>query len=190
MFSAIILAAGESKRFSSPKQLFKINNKTLIEHAVAAFTDADEIIVVLGANRELITPILPKNIAVAVNENYKSGQTSSLLCGLKKVSPNTQGVFVLPVDCALVKPQTVKKLIEEFNKHNPLIAIPLFNGHKGHPPLYSNRIIKDMLALKNDEPLYTINRKYEKDILLVDVNDENVLKNINTLEDITNCDTQ
>jgi len=184
MFSAIILAAGESKRFGSPKQLFKINNHTLIEHAISAFTGIDEIIIVLGAHRELIEPILPKNFTIAVNENFKSGQTSSLLCGLKKVSADTQGVFVLPVDCALVNPQTVIKIKEEFTKHKPLIAIPVFNAHKGHPPLYSAKLLNELTTLKIEEPLYTINRKYEKETLLVEVDDENVLKNINTPKDV------
>jgi molybdenum cofactor cytidylyltransferase len=185
MLSAIILAAGESKRFGSPKQLYKINNKTLIETAINAFTQAkiDQIIVVLGAHRELIAPVIPKNITIAVNEIFQNGQTSSIHCGLKKVSSASTGVFILPVDCALVGQQTIAALATQFKTNKALIAIPVYNNHKGHPPIYAAKIIPDILALNYNEPLYTINQKLAKETLFVNVDDANILKNINTPHD-------
>ena len=122
MFSAIILAAGESSRFGSPKQLFPVNHKPLILHAIDAFKRVDETIVVLGANRELIAPIIPKNIKIAINEQYQAGQTSSIQCGLKKTSADSAGIFILPVDCALISAQTAETLIAQFEKQKTIIV--------------------------------------------------------------------
>jgi molybdenum cofactor cytidylyltransferase len=185
MLAAIILAAGESKRFGSPKQLYKIDNKTLIETAIATCVSAkiDQIIVVLGAHRELIEPILPKNITIAINEHYLNGQTSSIQCGINKLTADVDAFFVVPVDLGLIKTQTIAALTAQFKQAKPLIAIPTYNSHKGHPPLYAISVAKNILALKNDEPLYTINIKFAKETLLVSVDDANILKNINTPHD-------
>jgi len=91
--------------------------------------------------------------------------------------------FVVPVDLGLIKPQTIAALTAQFKQAKPLIAIPTYNSRKGHPPVYAAKLIPDILALNYNEPLYTINRKFEKETLLVEIDDANILKNINMPHD-------
>jgi molybdenum cofactor cytidylyltransferase len=59
---AVILAAGESKRMGSPKMLLPFNGSTMIECVIANVTksDADKIIVVLGAEKEALIQLTGK----------------------------------------------------------------------------------------------------------------------------------
>lgn len=186
MNSVIILAAGESTRFGSPKQLAKINNKTLIECVINSFRKAqvDEIIVVLGAHREEIQKILPSDVILAVNEQYKSGQTSSIKCGLQKLSKNCDNLLIAPVDLALIKPETIQKIIAEFQKSDKLIGIPTFNAKKGHPPIYKAKVKSQIVKLNDNEPLYLVNHSLIKETLLIEVDDAGILTNINTPDDL------
>jgi molybdenum cofactor cytidylyltransferase len=54
MLSAILLAAGESKRMGEPKQLMPFGQSTLLEQAINNLMNSavDEIIVVLGYKAE------------------------------------------------------------------------------------------------------------------------------------------
>ena len=187
MVSCILLAAGESKRFGSPKQLAKINkSQTIIEYIISNLlkTGIDEIIVVLGAFKEQIKPLILKDIKVCVNENYQKGQTSSLKIGAKNISKNSDCFMVLPVDMPLVKPETFDYLIDKFKEAKKLIVIPSYKYKKGHPPIYDIKLKDGILKMGDDEPLYSLNNKYVEQSIIIPVDDSAVITNINTPQDL------
>ena len=75
MVSCLLLAAGSSQRFNSPKALAPINGKTVIEHLqnILLATPLDEVIIVLGAHQEAIKPFLlnHKRVKVVYNKDHK-----------------------------------------------------------------------------------------------------------------------
>jgi molybdenum cofactor cytidylyltransferase len=187
MISCILLAAGESKRFGSPKPLAKMGPKTIIETMTAGLlkTQLLETIVVLGAYAQDISPFIAGDpqIKIALNLNYQNGQTSSVKAGLSCVSPQAKGIMLLPIDIPLVKNITIDRLIETFFNRNPLILIPTFDGRKGHPPIFSAKLLKKLRSLKDDEPLTTVGNKHVDETLLFPVDDEGVVLSFNTLEE-------
>lgn len=189
MISCILLAAGESKRFGSPKPLAKIGPKTIIEMMTAGLlkTQLLEIIVVLGANAKSISPLVAGDlrIKIALNPNYQNGQTSSLKTGLSCISPQAKGIMLLPIDVPLVKNITIDRLIETFSNRNPLVLIPTFNGKKGHPSIFSSKLLKELRSLKDDEPLYIIQNQHADEIFLFPVEDEGVVLSFNTPQELT-----
>lgn len=187
MISAIILAAGESKRFGSPKQLAKINDqKTLIEYLINTLKETciDEIIVVLGAYRDEIQKVLPCDIKISINEEFQNGQTSSLKRGLEKISAGCKHFLIFPVDTPLVKPETINEIIDKFILSKADIGIPIYAEQKGHPPIYDIKLKTEILTLKNDEPLYLINQKFAANTKLIEIFDPGILININTPKDL------
>ena len=187
MISCILLAAGESKRFGSPKPLAKMGPKTIIETTVAGLlkTQLLETIVVLGAYAQNISPFITGDprIKIGLNSNYQNGQTSSVKTGLSYLSPQTKGIMLLPIDMPLVKNITIDRLLEIFLDRNPLILIPTFNDRKGHPPIFSVKLLKELQSLKDDEPLYTIGNQHADQTLLFPVDDEGVVLSFNTPEE-------
>src|SRR3989338_7096233 len=102
MLSCIVLSAGFSSRFGSPKALIPIGQQTVLEHLQSTLLSLKlkEIIIVLGHNAGEIEPFVFKHMKVNVvhNKNYKLDQTSSLKTGLRKGSQDSAGIMLLPVD--------------------------------------------------------------------------------------------
>lgn len=188
MISCIVLAAGESTRFGSPKALARIDSKTVIEFSLQNLlkTKIDEIIVVLGAEAPSIAPYVLKNkkIKTVLNKDYKLGQTSSFKAGLAALNPNTEGVFLLPIDIPFVQPKTFDVLTEVFLKNPFLILVPVYKNRKGHPPVFSKKLFQEFNDLKNDEPLSTILHARQAETLQLPVANPEVIQSFNTPEEL------
>src|SRR5918997_1615678 len=52
--AGLVLAAGAARRFGGPKQLAELDGRPLLEHALAALSGLDRIVVVLGARADEI----------------------------------------------------------------------------------------------------------------------------------------
>jgi molybdenum cofactor cytidylyltransferase len=95
MLSALVLAAGTSKRMGTLlKALLPVNGRTFLEKIVddLSRTECGELIVVLGAEREKIlerTVLSPAR--VVINEDWESGQLSSLRAGIRECAPERRG---------------------------------------------------------------------------------------------------
>lgn len=187
MISCIVLSAGYSSRFGSPKALAKLNNLTVIEQIqnVLIASNVDEVVVVLGAFAEDIKQSLLKHkkIKVVYNKDYNLGQTSSFKAGLNAVAKPSGGIMLLPVDFPLVKTTTINLLLDQFARQKPLMLIPTYQNKKGHPPVFSGTLIEELAALKDSEGLNTIAHKHANEVRLGPVEDEGILLSFNTPEE-------
>lgn len=101
---AIILAAGQSVRMGTPKQLLPYGATHLLGHAVlsAAKAGFSMVHVVLGCHAEQISSTLPGLGAHAViNPDWREGMASSIRCGLAsalEASPDCQAVLLMLCD--------------------------------------------------------------------------------------------
>ena len=189
MISCIILAAGESARFNSPKALAKIGSKTILHRLQEELLSSkvDEIIVVLGAWADQLKPCLldHKNIQFVYNKDYKFGQTSSFKAGLRGVSKESKGVMLLPVDFPLIDKKIVDFLCAAFAKENyQKIIIPSFHLKKGHPPIFPIALKKDFLGLKNDEGLNMVALNQPENTVIISIDHPAVIKTFNTQQEL------
>ncbi len=183
--SCILLSAGSSSRFGSPKALAKIDAQTtVIEHIQRGLiaSKVDEVIPVLGDSFEEVKPYIlnHKKIKIAYNKDFLLGQTSSFKAGLKEVSPKAAGVMLLPVDVPFVKSSTIDALVDEFIHEKRALLIPSYHGRKGHPPIFSCRFIKELLALKDSEGINAFQLRRQDEIFLFPVLDAGVSLSFNT----------
>lgn len=184
MVSCILLAAGESKRFGSPKALAKLNTETVIEHIqkTLALSRLAQIIIVLGADNDKIKSFILKNkkIKTVINKNFKQGQTSSFKVGLKALSPKTKGIMLLPVDLPLIKKETLDSLIDFFLDRKPKILIPTYQGRYAHPPIFNASLIAELSNLEDSSPLFEIQHKHNESTLIFPADDFGVALSFNT----------
>jgi molybdenum cofactor cytidylyltransferase len=114
----IILAAGASSRLGSPKQLLSFSGATLLQHSieVAQSSDAANVLVVLGANADLIkTEINHTTAKVIVNPDWKEGMASSIRFGLQtlvEMYPQTEAVIFMVADQPFVTAALLNNLME------------------------------------------------------------------------------
>ena len=100
MISAILLAAGQSKRMDGENKLTKeIQGVPVIKHSVKNIltSSVDELIVVLGYQKEIIEKLIDKNekIKFVFNKDFESGMASSIKTGLNHLSKKTNAFFIL-----------------------------------------------------------------------------------------------
>jgi len=187
MISCILLSAGLSRRFGSPKALASWKGTTVIGHIqnMLVLTQVDEIIVVLGAQADAIKPHLLKHkkVKFVYNKDYNFGQTSSFKAGIGELSKDTKGILLYPVDFPMIARSTVDGLIKVYAEQGPLIMIPMFNGRKGHPPLFSGILRSEFLGLDNSLGINSVAHAHEPETALFTVNDPGTVAGFNTPEE-------
>lgn len=184
--SAILLAAGKSTRMGSLKGLLPWHGTTLFEHQLKALERAslDEIIVVLGFQAELFNRIA-KNYPVKIvyNQHFLSGKCSSILCGLQAIEKVSLPILITAVDQP-TNPEIINRLAESLQNSNAQIAVPVYKEKRGHPVLFSERMLSELLSITEEtQGLRGIFQKYKHNVLEVPVNNSGILLNLNTYED-------
>ena len=186
MLSAILLAAGESKRMGEPKQLMPLGKHTLLEQAIDNLLNSsvDETIVVVGHKAEEITrAIATKPVKIMFNPNYSQGMSTSIVAGLILVDPKSQAVMLALGDQPLVESRTMNQLIDAFNSHDKGIAVPTHRGKRGHPIIFNIKYKAELLELEGDIGGREIIRQHPDDVLEVAVDSASVISDINTRDD-------
>src|ERR1051325_6730092 len=117
MVTAIILAAGESRRMQTPKALLKIGDETFGECIARKCNEAGipVIYVVTGAHREEIQQQMKNKYELdfIFNFRYPEGQLSSLKEGLRNLPTGSSAALIWPVDQPLVQVETVQLLLKQ-----------------------------------------------------------------------------
>lgn len=186
MISCILLAAGESRRFGSPKALVKINGQTIISTLQQLLLDCslDEIIVVLGSHFESIEPHVFNHTKVRIvyNKDHKLGQSSSFQAGIVASSENTEGFMLFPVDYPWISAGAVAQVRKNFLQNHPAVLVPVFEGHRGHPPIFNAALKHEILSLPPEHGVNELFSRYPPAFL--EVNDPGIIKTFNTLQEL------
>lgn len=193
MITCLLLAAGFSSRFGSPKALTDIQGKKLLVRQTEMLFSAgiEQIVIVLGAHAEQIRPAIATapRIKAVYNEHFQQGQTSSVKAGILG-TPAGSDFLLLPVDFPFVLPGTVSRLTDYFQKNAPLVLIPAYEGRKGHPPVFSHTLRDELLQLDNFLGLNEIIHRHQAEVHLLPVQDKGVLATFNTPEELTQIQSQ
>ncbi len=187
--SAVILAAGESKRMGQPKLSMVWEGKTILEHTIDNYLNsmASETIVVLGYKAKELTRVIGDRPAISVvNPAYREGMSSSLISGIKSVSPRTQGIILALADQPAIDSQTINKLIEIFGKRQKNIVIPVYQGKLGHPVIFHIKYREELLNIRGDIGAREVIQRHADNVLEVAVDCKGVLIDIDTPSDFHN----
>ena len=177
MTAGLILAAGESRRMGRPKALLEYRGETFLDRLTRLLaTRCSPVIVVLGAAAEEIRQRAGGDATFAINPDYRSGQTSSLQCGLHGVPESAEGVLLTLVDHPAVMPDTINALVDA--PGSSLVRVPRYRGQRGHPVWFSRDLIPEFLALSPDDAARDVIRGHAGRTLFVDVDDSGVIADI------------
>ena len=166
--SAVLLAAGASRRMRSLKALLDWQGRPLIIHQITALRQAgvDEVVVVLGYRADELQARIGVNSEVyavggarcVINSDYARGKTTSIIAGVSQIAgvneraglgdPAGGGpIILLNVDQPR-RADTIRRILDA-HRNNPdaLITIPTYGGKGGHPIVVSRTLRPEMLAL-------------------------------------------
>jgi molybdenum cofactor cytidylyltransferase len=182
--AAIILAAGEAKRFGQPKQLLLWQGKPFIQYVaeVALLAGLSPVTVVVGASSEAVESFIHHlPVLICQNPDWKTGQSSSIQVGLTSLPPETAATIFLLADQPLVQQTLLRALVERHSLDlNPVIA-PQVQWKRVNPVLFDRITFPDLMSLSGDVGGRAIFHKYPPEYL--PWHDGNWLVDIDTLED-------
>ena len=155
MIRAILLAACQSKRLKGENKLTqKFKNKPLINHAINSLIKSkiSKIIVVVGHDDRKIKKIIKKNkkIIFILNKKYKSGISSSIKVGLKKISKKNKGFIVVQSDMPFIKSSDINKICNSIKKRKFLIHALKFKNKTGNPIGFDISVMEKFKKIKGD----------------------------------------
>lgn len=188
-FEAVVLAGGFSSRMTGFKPLLPMAGATPLERAISLFRDqVDRVLVVTGHRAEELAPIIENTGATAVyNPDHASGMFSSILAGVQALADNTPAFFLLPVDIPLVRPATLRRLIEAFVPGQTLALHPCFQGEPGHPPLLAAELRQAILDHDGQGGLRAVLERIKKErpdtVLDMATPDQGILLDMDTDQD-------
>jgi molybdenum cofactor cytidylyltransferase len=135
--SAILLAAGESRRMSGiNKLMLAVEGEPLLRHTVKTLLASrlGEMVVVLGHQAEEARILLHElEVRTVVNNHYREGQMSSVHCGLEALTRPCDGVMICLTDQPLLTAQDIDVLIDAFGRRSASILVPTYEGRRGNP---------------------------------------------------------
>jgi len=187
MISGIILAAGESSRMGSPKALLKIGEKSFVQRIVDVLIASRvlDIVIVLGADAEAVQTQLNWFIGkTVINEEWKRGQLSSILAGLRAVDQkDLHGVLIWPVDRPLVNEAVIVGMLHQFWTKHKRIVVPVCKGQRGHPVLVGKSLFEDLEKAPLEIGARAILWDHPDEVLEYLTEEEGVVMNIDSRED-------
>ena len=183
--TAILLAAGESRRMGRLKALLPWQGTTLLAHQLASLLEAgvQQVIVVLGHQSKSLKPVVDgqQGAIWVLNPDYLEGKTTSLKAGLSRINPQeTSNVLILNVDQPR-SPGIIRRVLDRHASGRSLISIPVYRHKGGHPVVISTALLGELLAITEDtQGLKAVMRRHEADTLRPDLDDPEILWDLNT----------
>jgi molybdenum cofactor cytidylyltransferase len=175
----IVLAAGESSRFGSPKQLLFLER--VLENLRAA--ELDDVVVVLGAHAdEIRRQVRFAGERIVINPDYAQGMSTSIQAGLRALPATAVGAMIVLADQPYVTSQTLRLLADEFRRTRPPALVPTFHGQRGNPVVIAASLFATMMELRGDVGFRAVAAKHAVAELAVD--DEGVVKDIDSAADL------
>jgi molybdenum cofactor cytidylyltransferase len=150
--SAVVLAAGASARFGSPKQLVDVGGRPMIEHILHAVrrTNVDEVVVVLGHEAAQIAPHVPTWCRMVLNEEWQAGITRSIQMGLEAIDSSTEAALFLLADQPQITSVEIDRILLAFYGSTKPIVVPAHGGQRGNPVLFDRRCFPLLRDLRGD----------------------------------------
>ena len=191
MISAVILAAGESRRMGKQnKLLLPIGGEALLVKLVASVcaSDVGQVLVVIGHEAEKIRRELNKfPLNFVYNPNFSEGMTTSIKYGVKLVSNECDGLLICLGDMPFINTSEINKLIHAYVKNRikgeGLIVVPVFKRQRGNPVLFSIEFRNDILEHKKESGCKEVIMKNSDSVMEIEMDDEKMLLDVDTMED-------
>lgn len=191
MISAIVLAAGESKRMGAAnKLLLPFGGKALVAHMVDSILacHVHETLVILGYEAELVKKALSRrSVRFVENRDYSQGMTTSIQAGVRAMTAGSNGIMICLSDLPLLQSEELESLIHEFEgayAHNKkLIVLPAYRGQRGNPVIFSVYYKSQILEHEEQNGCRGLIRQNEDQVDVIEMKNAHALNDIDTKSD-------
>jgi molybdenum cofactor cytidylyltransferase len=187
MISAIVLAAGEARRFGGGggKLIASVRGVPLVRRTIDALLaqPIDEIVVVTGAaDADVRGALLGLPVRVAYNGRYLEGMSTSIRVGLDAVHADATAVIIALAD----QPggaAVVGALIDRHASTHAAIVVPSYAGTRGNPVLFDRSMLDELNGVEGDRGARDLIGRDASRVSIVELVDA-MPRDIDTVEDL------
>jgi len=182
MLAAVILSGGASRRMGSPKALVSYQGTSFLEHLLSVTRHP-----AIGARRVVLGPdanAISQQVAlepeeVVINTEWERGQLSSIHAALRSLPADTEGMLLCPVDHPLVSAGLVNALIATFLDTRAPVVLPVFEGKRGHPVIFSAAVYDELLRAPLETGARAVVWAHKNEVQEIPTAEEGCVLNLN-----------
>ena len=162
--AGVILAAGASRRYGSPKQLAKVGERTMLEH-VAEIARASALTPILAVVPSAVRA--PGGTMPVINDHPAEGLSRSLRLGIEAVPDDVAAVVILLGDQPTVPASWIASLVDA-PRDRPVVAMRA-EGRVGPPVLLRRAAFHLVNEAEGDAGLAPVLARHPELVAHVDV---------------------
>lgn len=148
--AAVLLAAGASTRFGSPKMLAPVGGEPLLRRVARAFVEAGfaEVAVVLAPGAAAVAATLEGlGVVSVVNPRPEEGMLSSARAGIEALGGRHARVAVTPADLPGLTAPVLRRLLGALPAAPAgALIVPSADGRRGHPIVLPSELAAQVVA--------------------------------------------
>ena len=186
MITALILAAGQSKRMGQPKMLLPWGETTILEKVIATFKAAgiEDILVITGADRERVEALIGDSARTIFNPDYAEGEMlSSVQAGLAGLKPEVEAILIGLGDQPQVRESSVRSVVHAYRESGASLVVPSYKMRRGHPWLVTRPHWDEILHMPVSTSLRNFLNRHADEIQYVELETSSILQDLDTPED-------
>ncbi len=192
--SAIVLAAGQSKRMGQPKMLLPWGDTTVLGKVIQTIQAAGIEDISLVANPEIAPQIIANHVPplrdthpalhIILNEDFASNDMlESIQLGLRRQNAEAQATLICLGDQPQVEERSVSLVVEAFRKNKSSIVVPSYQMRRGHPWLIARELWDEVLQMRAPESMRDFLNKNNDKIEYIECDSASILQDLDTPED-------
>lgn len=194
--AAIILAGGTSSRMGGDrnKLLLPLDDRPVLAHVVGAAlaSRAHPVLLVLGHQAEIIRLRLQSSFSASAceiveNPAYRQGMSTTLQAGLRALlmkdsKKDLTSVIFLLGDQPMINAKIIDSLLAYQEQTRKRIILPLYQGQRGNPVVFSLDFADELLQIRGDEGGRSILKNHPEDIATLEIGELTASFDVDTWE--------
>ena len=186
--SAVVLAAGSSRRLGQPKQTLPFGDTTLLGATldVVRAAGVDQALVTLGwAAPQVMAAVDVEGFDVVEVEDHGQGCAASIVAAVDRIDPAAEGFVLLLGDQPGVDAGQIRALATFAAQNEPVpdAAVSHYDDGPGHPLWLSRRCFGDLRRLRGDKAVWKLLDSGGLDVRELDVPGRTVPLDVDTWDD-------
>lgn len=161
---AVVLAAGESRRFGKPKQLARVGGEPMVRIAakLARTCFGRRSLLVVGHDGERVACAAGGGCEfLVVNDAFREGIGTSIACAASVLAPVADAIVLLLADQPLVEAAHVEKLVDAWSGHERHALLTAYADASGPPALLPRAVFDELRKLDGDRGAHAALERFD-----------------------------